>query len=96
MPLGAIILARNREPTACFHRAAQFVGQRVIPAGVPVQGCEGSLPALDSQSIHNMAEYDIKLLPIPVPILLIGLLPKNEASTSRSLGRPHCFPVHRR
>jgi hypothetical protein len=34
------------------------------------------------QSIHNMAEYDLavryfKLLPIPVPILLIGLLPEN-------------------
>jgi hypothetical protein len=34
------------------------------------------------QSIHNMAEYDLavryfKLLQIPVPILLIGLLPEN-------------------
>jgi hypothetical protein len=34
------------------------------------------------QSIRNMAEYDLavryfKLLPIPVPILLIGLLPEN-------------------
>ena len=34
------------------------------------------------KSVHNMAEYDLadkyfKLLPIPVPILLIGLLPEN-------------------
>ena len=35
------------------------------------------------KSISNMAEYDLahrnfKLLPIPVPIMLIGLLPENE------------------
>jgi hypothetical protein len=34
------------------------------------------------ESVHNMAEFDLsykyfKLLPIPVPILLIGLLPDN-------------------
>lgn len=35
------------------------------------------------KSVHNMAEFNFalryfKLLPIPVPILLIGLLPENE------------------
>lgn len=37
-----------------------------------------------SQSVSNMAEFDLaqkyfNLLPIPVPILLIGLLPENES-----------------
>ena len=36
----------------------------------------------DPTSIANMAEYDLacrcyKILPIPVPILIIGLLPEN-------------------
>jgi hypothetical protein len=39
-------------------------------------------PTRNKKSVNNMAEYDladryIKLLPIPVPILLIGLLPEN-------------------